>query len=339
MTIRDFAPGVVRPHELYGDSWFNSDPVSVLARRGDVLLLDFWDYTSTGSLRVLPYLKDWFVKYSPSGLIVVGIHTPRFPFGRDSETLQHAIRRLGIRYPVVMDNDAMIWSRYGNRQWPAQYLIDHHGFIRFANLGEGGYAATEHMIQTLMLDAGLIGALPEMTEPFRDADRPGVVCYRATPELFAGYVRGSMGNVEGSIPESEMHYADPGIYLEGKFYVDGDWSNDREDLKLVGEAEGHIHVRYSAQESTGVFAAEPGRPVEVEVRQDGEFLTQETRGSDVKMQRGGRSVVLVDEPRAYQLVRNKEHGEHVLNLTAKRGGISLYCLSFTSGAIPELIPG
>lgn len=339
MTIRDFQPGIVRPHEIFGEYWINSDPVSVLAHRGDVILLDFWDYTSTGSLRALPYLKDWFAKYSPHGLIVVGVHTPRFAFGKDTEALQRAVQRLGIRYPVVTDNDAMIWSRYGNRQWPAQYLIDRDGFVRFANIGEGGYAATEHVIQTLMLDAGMIASLPELTAPFRDADRPGVVCYRATPELFAGYLRGSMGNVEGSTPESEMHYADPGIYVEGRFYVEGDWSNDRDDLKLVGDHGGHILLRYSAQDVSAVFSAETGHPVEVDVRQDGTFLTQETRGSDVKMLRGGRSVVVVEESRAYQLVRNREHGEHVLNLTAKRGGVSLYCLSFTPGAIPELIPG
>jgi hypothetical protein len=136
-----------------------------------------------------------------------------------------------------------------------------------------------------------------------------------------------------------MHYADPGIYVEGRFYVEGDWSNDRDDLKLVGENKGQILLRYSAQDVAAVFSADGDRPLEVEVRQDGEFLSQENRGSDVKMLRGGRSVVSVGEPRAYQLVRNREHGEHLLKLTAQRGGISLFCISFTPGAIPELIPG
>jgi thiol-disulfide isomerase/thioredoxin len=339
MTIRDFQPGLVRPHEILGELWINSEPISILTRRGYVILVDFWDYTCSGSLRILPYLKDWFTKYSSDGLIIVGVHTPRFGFGRKTESLARAVQRLGIRYPVVTDNEGAIWSRYGNRQWPAQYLIDRDGFIRFSNIGEGGYGATEHVIQTLMLDAGLLPVLPDLTQPFRDADRPGVVCFRATPELYAGYVGGSMGNVEGVFPESEMHYSDPGIYVEGRFYVEGDWSNDREDLKLVGENKGQILLRYSAQDVTAVFSAEGDRPVEVEVRQNGEFLTQENRGSDVKMLRGGRSVVSVDEPRAYQLVRNREHGEHLLKMTAHRGGISLYCISFTPGAIPELIPG
>jgi thiol-disulfide isomerase/thioredoxin len=338
MTLRDFEPGLVRPHELLGDSWFNSDPVSVLAQRGYVVLIDFWDYTCGGSLRAIPYLKEWFKKYSPDGLLLIGVHTPRFSFAREPSLVERAIQRLGIRYPVVMDNDAMIWSRYGNRQWPTRYVIDRNGFIRFAKYGEGAYAATEHVVQTLMLDAGLANDLPDLTGPMRDADRPGVVCYRATPELYAGYLRGSMGNVEGSVPESEMHFADPGIYVEGKFYVDGDWSMDREDLRLVGDGAGTVVLRYSAQGVEAVLSGEANRSVEIEVRQDGEFLSPEERGEDIRL-KGGRSTLVVHEPRAYSLVRNREHGEHVLKLTIPGGGLSLYSFSFASGVIPELITG
>jgi len=338
MTIRDFEPGLVRPHELFGDSWFNSDPVSVQAQRGTVLLIDFWDFTCGPALRAVPYLKDWHRKYSPDGLILLGVHTPRFAFGRDAGTVERAIQRLGLRYPIVMDNDATIWSRYGNRQWPTRYVIDRSGFIRFANYGEGGYAATEHVIQTLMLDAGLTNALPDLTEPVRDADRPGAVCFRATPELYAGYLRGSMGNVEGSVPESETHFADPGIYVEGKFYVDGDWSTEREGLRLIGGSPGAIVFRYSAQDVEAVFSAETGSSVELEIRQDGEPLTRVQRGEDVRL-KGGRSILVVNEPRAYSLVRNREHGEHLLKLSVSGGGLSLYSISFASGVIPELITG
>ncbi len=339
MTIRDIERGLVRPHELYGDHWFNSDPISILNQKGNVLLLDFWDFSCVGSLHTVPYIRDWHRKYAPEGLIVVGVHTPRFSFGRDETNLDRAIKRLSIRYPVVMDNDATIWSRYGSRQWPSQYLIDRDGFIRLANTGEGSYTAIEHMIQTLMLDAGLLTTVPELTEPMRTADMPGTVCFRATPELFAGYLRGSMGNVEGSVPEAEMHYDDPGIYLEGKFYVAGDWSVDREDLTLIGETEGEILVRYAGLEVYAVVGAVQNEPVELEVLQDGHPLTAEDRGSDVKILQDKRSVVRVAEPRAYQLVRNKDHGDHLLKCTARKGGIALYCLSFTPGVIPELIPG
>jgi hypothetical protein len=270
--------------------------------------------------------------------VLIGVHTPRFAFGQDMELVERAVHRLGIKYPVVMDNDAMMWSRYGNRQWPTRYVIDRSGFIRHASYGEGGYAATEHVIQTLMLDAGLTRDLPDHTGPLRDADRPGVVCYRATPDLYAGYLRGSMGNVEGSVPESEMHYTDPGIYIEGKYYVEGNWSTEREDLRLLAGAPGAILLRYSAQEVEAVLAPEAGKSVEIALLQDGASIPRDRRGEDLRS-RGGRSTVLVDEPRLYSLVRNHEHGEHLLRLSIPGGGVSLYAISFASGAIPELIPG
>lgn len=338
MTILDFEPGTVRSTELYGDYWFNSEPVPMAAQRGYVILLDFWDYSSAASVHAVRYINDWFLKYSPSGLVMVGVHTPRFSFGKDPENVRKAIQRLGIKYPVVMDNDAMIWSRYGNRLWPAQHVIDRNGFVRLINAGGGNFSAVEHEIQTLMLDAGLIDDLPELTGPVHDVDRPGVVCFRATPEIFAGYLRGSMGNIEGYGPESEIHYADPGIYLEGKFYVAGDWSNDRDDLRLVGDNEGNVVFRYTALEADAVLSVSGKNAVRIAVQQDGIFLTAENKGEDVLLEANGRSVLLVHDPRSYNIVRNKEHGEHLLKLTAGNDGVSLFSLSFVPGPIPELIP-
>jgi hypothetical protein len=207
------------------------------------------------------------------------------------------------------------------------------------NEGGGNFAATEHVIQTLMLDAGLLGDLPPLTAPMHDADRPGAAHYRATPEIFAGYLRGSMGNVEGYGPESEVHYDDPGIYVEGRFYVGGDWSNDREDLRLVGEKEGQIVVRYGGLDVDVVIAASGKADTDIKVHQDGSSLTAENRGEDVHIDADGRSLLTVGEARSYNVVRNREHGEHILKLTAPRGGVSLYSFSFAAGAIPELISG
>jgi hypothetical protein len=339
MTIRDFGPGTIRAHELYGDYWFNSDPVPVLAQRGYVVLLDFWDYTSSASLRSIPYVIDWHRKYAARGLVVLGVHTPRFPFGKDPENVRQAIHRLGIPYPVVMDNEAMVWGRYGNRIWPAHHIVDRNGFVRFVNAGGGSPGATEHMLQTLMLDAGLLNDFPDLTQPLRETDRPGAVCYRATPEIFAGYLRGSMGNVEGYSPESEMHYSDPEIYVEGKFYISGDWSNDRDDLRLVGEGAGEVLVRYSALEVDAVLSSSGVQGVTVEVRQDGHGLPRDSAGEDVRIDGEGRSLLTVREPRSYRLVCNREHGEHLLRISLPRSGVTLFAICFTPGVIPELISG
>ena len=339
MTLSTVEPGALRAQELYGDYWFNSDPVPLMGQRGGVILLDFWDYSCSAALRMLPYLRDWCSKYSSSGLTIIGVHSPRFPFGRDPENVQKALQREGIRYPVVMDNEMLLWSRYGNRTWPTQQLIDRNGFIRFVNAGGGSPTSVEHALQSLLVDAGQIGDIPPLTEPAREIDRPGAVCYRATPEIFSGYLRGGIGNADGYFPESELHYSDPGIYVEGRFYVVGDWSNGREGVELLGAGGGQIVCRYSAREVDVVISAPGTRGLTVDVLQDGEQLPEDSWGEDVTRSRAGRASVQVKGPRAYRLVKNPEHREHVLTLAIPGAGVSLYSLAFGPGVIPELISG
>ncbi len=132
---------------------------------------------------------------------------------------------------------------------------------------------------------------------------------------------------------------DPGIYVEGRFYVAGDWSNDRDALTLLGDCGGHVLLRYAAIEVNAVFSPGKNQRVQVEVRQDGGYLNRESLGEDVRIDSSGRSSFVVDEPRCYSIVRNREHSEHVLHLTASAGGTALYSLSFVSGVVPELISG
>jgi thiol-disulfide isomerase/thioredoxin len=118
MTTRDFETRTVRTYELYGDFWLNSEPVPIAALRGQMILMHFWDFTCVHSRRTLPYLKEWFRKYEPFRLVVVGVHTPKFAFARKPEAVQKAVDELGITYPIVMDNDHLIASSYGNRVGP-----------------------------------------------------------------------------------------------------------------------------------------------------------------------------------------------------------------------------
>ncbi|MBI4535330.1 MAG: redoxin domain-containing protein [Ignavibacteriae bacterium] len=339
MTIKDIQPQTVRAHELYGDFWFNSDPVPISALRGQVILIDFWDYTCVNCLRTLPYIKEWYRKYSPHGLVVVGVHTPRFPFGRNPKNVERAIQQHGIAYPVVTDNEYLIAANYSSRFWPDLYLIDKNGFIRYQNSGEGNYGATEHVIQTLLYDAGVGEELPLAMEPIREEDKPGAVCYRATPELFAGYLRGSIGNVEGYSPESVIDYRDPKVYLDGRFYAEGSWMNDKNSLRLNEEAgrEGQVIVDYRAVEVNAVIKPEVEKEFEVTVIQDDSFLTTENKGADVQLAGDGRSFIVINEARVFHLVRNKEFGEHILRLTTRSNSFALYSFTFLSCVIPELI--
>jgi thiol-disulfide isomerase/thioredoxin len=337
MAMKDILPQTVRAHELYGDFWFNSEPVPVAALRGQVILVEFWDYTCTSSIRTIPYIREWERRYAPYGLVVVGVHTPKFPFGKDPENVQKAVRRLQISYPVVMDNEATIAAQYGATRWPTVMLIDKDGFIRYQSSGEGNYAATEHALQTLLYHAGVGEELPLIMDPLRDADRSGVVLYRATPELYAGYLRGSIGNIEGYSPESVVMYDDPGLYLTGRFYVSGRWMNAKDCMYLEGD-EGQVVMDYEALEVNAVVKPENRTTVDATITQDDLPLPAAICGEDVTVRKDGRSVLSATEPRMYNLVRNREHGRHLLRMSLSTQGLSLYEFTFVASAIPELIP-
>jgi thiol-disulfide isomerase/thioredoxin len=339
MTGMDIQPQEFRARELLGDFWFNSEPVPISALRGQVILLEFWDYTCLHCQRILPYIKEWEGKYSPYGLVVVGVHTPKFPFGRSPEQVQKAIERLGIRFPVVMDNEGLIAANYENRSWPTIILIDKNGFVRYRNEGEGNYAATEHALQTLMYDAGVGEELPLLMEPIREEDRTGALHYRATPDLYAGYLRGSIGNTEGYSPESVVDYQDPRLYLEGRFYVEGPWLNDKTSLQFAGGGThtGQIIIDYQALEVSIVVGPDGEKGVEVSVSQDGRPLGPDNKGDDVRISSDGESHVVVDRPRCYNIIKNKQYGQHTLRLRMTSHGFALYSFMFVSGVIPELI--
>jgi thiol-disulfide isomerase/thioredoxin len=338
MTIQDILPQTFRARELLGDFWLNSEPVPLTALRGQVVLLYFWDYSCAGCLRILPYVAEWERRYAPFGLVTVGIHTPRFSFGRRPEHVQKAVSRHAIRFPVVTDNEGLIAMQYECRVLPEIVLVDKDGFIRYRNAGDGNAAAVEHALQALLYSAGVGAELPMIMDPLRESDRVGAICFRATPEVFGGYLRGTIGNVEGYAPESVISYSDPGIYLDGRLYAEGDWRSERECLRLTGDSgrEGHVLASYQGLDVQGVLEPEGEKKVEITVRQDNEFLFA-NRGVDVRLDRRGRSYVVVDEPRLYNLVRNREYGEHVIRLSGGRHRFAIYGFAFSTAVIPELV--
>nr|WP_082902561.1 thioredoxin family protein [Paraburkholderia ginsengiterrae] len=141
--------------ELTGISnWINSDPLTLQQLRGKVVLVDFWTYTCINCINTLPYVKSWNEKYKDQGLTVIGVHTPEYPFERDTGNVKTAVKRFGITYPVAQDNSYATWRAYGNEYWPAFYLIDKTGKIVYTHFGEGDYAKTEAEIQTLLAQKG-----------------------------------------------------------------------------------------------------------------------------------------------------------------------------------------
>jgi thiol-disulfide isomerase/thioredoxin len=135
------------------DRWLNSAPLSMQGLRGKVVLVDFWTYTCINCIRTLPHVKSWHEKYKDKGLVVVGVHTPEYPFERSTANVQAAIKRFGIAYPVAQDNRYATWQAYGNQYWPAVYLVDRRGRIVYTHFGEGAYAETEARIRALLDEA------------------------------------------------------------------------------------------------------------------------------------------------------------------------------------------
>lgn len=132
------------------DQWLNSPPLKMEELRGKVVLVDFWTYSCINCVNTLPYVKQWHEKYKDQGLVVVGVHTPEFPFEKATANVQAALKRFDIRYPVAQDNAYATWSAFRNQYWPATYLIDANGRVVYRHFGEGNYAETEATIRTLL---------------------------------------------------------------------------------------------------------------------------------------------------------------------------------------------
>ena len=132
------------------NTWFNSKPLSIADLRGKVVLVDFWTYGCVNCVNTLPHVTDLYAKYKDKGLVVVGVHTPEFPFERSASNVQAALKRHGITYPVAQDNDSKTWNAYSNQYWPAQYIIDQTGKIVFQHAGEGRYDEIDRTVARLL---------------------------------------------------------------------------------------------------------------------------------------------------------------------------------------------
>jgi thiol-disulfide isomerase/thioredoxin len=130
--------------------WFNSAPLNMADLRGKVVLVDFWTYGCVNCVNTLPHVTELYAKYRDRGLVVVGVHTPEFPFERSASNVQAALKRHGITYPVAQDNESQTWNAYGNRYWPAQYIVDQSGKIVFQHDGEGQYEQMDRTIARLL---------------------------------------------------------------------------------------------------------------------------------------------------------------------------------------------
>ena len=146
--------GVPAPEFQGIHKWLNSEPLTIAGLKGKVVLVDFWTYTCINCIPTFPYLANWNSRYAEDGLVIVGMHSPEFEFEKITANVAASARSAGLVYPIAQDNSFATWNAYGNRFWPAKYLVDKDGVIRYTHFGEGSYRATEEKIRYLLEEAG-----------------------------------------------------------------------------------------------------------------------------------------------------------------------------------------
>jgi len=287
--------------------WLNTEPLTAEALRGRIVLVDIWTYSCVNWLRTLPYLRAWAERYADRGLVVIGVHAPEFGFEQELDNVRQATRALGVGYPVVIDNDFAIWQSLANRYWPALYVADRDGRIRFHHFGEGNYEETERAIQQL-LGTHEDTVRVEAEGLFEAADWDSL----GTGETYVGYGRGS-GRVASPAQLALNHWA-----------LSSDWTVE-EEFALLGSAGGSITFRFRARDLNLVVSPPAsGAPVQFTVRLDGRQPGND-HGVDVDASGEGT----IEEPRMYQLVRQaRGAAERVFEVTFAEAGVRAYVFTF-----------
>jgi cytochrome c biogenesis protein CcdA/thiol-disulfide isomerase/thioredoxin len=305
------------PEFMQTQEWFNTPARRALklsALRGRVVLVDFWTYTCINCIRTLPYLKAWDAAYRRDGLEIVGVETPEFAFERDAGNVANAIAQFGLRYPVVQDNEMGTWNAYGNQYWPADYLIDAHGQVRYAAFGEGDYDKTETAIRALLAETG---------SPVAGRGHPsGVIVpsQQATPETYLGTAR-----AQGWLSPPKPGLNDYGPASTGElplndFAYSGKWNISSQPAEAVAGA--GIDVDFQAKNVYLVLSSPGDRPLPVHVLLDGRSIPAADAGADVHS-----GVVTVTRQRLYTLASLARNERHRLSLRFAPG-VAGYAFTF-----------
>jgi len=328
--------GKVRAPEI-GRVWFNSPSLSFRQLRGQVVLVDFWDYTCVNCIRTLPYIQAWHERYGNKGLAVIGVHTPEFRFAQYESNVERGIREFGLTYPVVVDSDREIWKAFANRYWPTKYLLDSEGYLRYAHFGEGAYRESEEAIRELLKEVNPSLAFPPLIEPVRGEDRAGAICYRPSSELYLGHARGRIGNEGGFKADSIADYMLPDDRKEEHFHAQGRWASTVEYMESAGDGEHSLVVKYAGAGVNLVMAAPRGRSCEITILEDSKPLTQAQKTNDTRFRTADgsqASYVVVQQARMYALVDNHDFGSHILELRCP-AGLAAFAFTFTSCVDPS----
>jgi thiol-disulfide isomerase/thioredoxin len=344
LTVPAGRPGLLRSlaHRLAGETpelpvegylpsfdgatqWLNSEPLTPEGLRGRVVLVDFWTYTCINWLRTLPYLRAWDEKYRDDGLTVIGVHTPEFGFERDIENVVAHTRNFDVLYPVAVDSDYRVWQAFDNHYWPAVYIADAEGRIRYHHFGEGEYAMTEMAIQQLLraeekdIDQDLVTVEPRGLEVAADW------ATLRSPESYVGYGQSTgFASAEGAAFDQPHVYERYGRLPLNYWDLSGKWTVTRH-AAVLNEPGGRIGFRFQARDVNLVMGpASKGSSIPFRVYLDGN-VADGALGTDVDSDARG----IVTDQRTYQLIRQPGPiSDRLFEIEFDETGVEAYCFTF-----------
>ncbi len=318
--------------------WINSEPISIQQTLDEnkVVLVDFWTYTCVNCIRTLPFLQEWHEKYSDRGLVILGVHSPEFEFEKDLENVEGAVEQEGVVWPVALDSDMQTWRAFGNRFWPAKYLLTPTKGLEYTHFGEGAYVETEEEIRSALELAGWdVSDIPVGTVDNTPRDQTAT---RITREIYGGYERSYhpqglyAGDDEYYIqPDSTRLYVDDGEYLPQQYFLHGEWTNGAEAIIHARETEeptDYIALLMEARSANVVVQPQGSEEFKVYATLDDRPLTQEQAGDDIEFDDEGNSYFLVDEARMYRVVELPEFGSKVLKLSSTSDAFAVFAYTF-----------
>lgn len=295
--------GPVAPELILGGAWLNSEPLTLEKLKGKVVLVDFWTYSCINCQRTLPYLRTWWEKYKDKGLVIIGVHSPEFEFEKNIKNVEVATKDFSLTYPIMQDNDFATWRAYDNHYWPAKYLIDKDGYIRYTHFGEGQYDETERFIQNLLEETGAQLSV--------DISNPDYKIETKTPELYLGYARlQNLVSPEKVAQDKMAVYSAPKILPVNRFSFEGSWRVASEYSAPTENAV--LTLNFDAKNVFLVMRPKAEKSGKVNVSLDGEQV----------------KVIEVNGDKLYQLIELPSAGPHQLKLNFLDDNIEIYAFTF-----------
>lgn len=279
-------------------AWINSPPLTIQQLHGKVVLIDFWTYSCINCIRSLPYIKTWDEKYRNQGLVIIGIHSPEFPFEKEVKNVQQALNKYQIKYPVALDNDYITWHNYNNNFWPAHYLINRDGNVVYTHFGEGEYGKTENKIRELL------GEKPMKNLPNEQVP----ISISQTPETYLGYARSERFK---TLEPAVNIYQYPEKLQLHEWALKGNWERAAEKITAL-KSGATIKLHFYAKKVFLVLGSKNNTLISVNILLNGKLIGTKN----------------IEHATLYELLNLPEIQEGTVEITAQSPGLEAYAFTF-----------